>query len=421
MNTKSKKVEIMAPVGDMIALDAALRAGADSVYFGVEGLNMRVGAKNFSLQSMKELCKKCAKQGVRKYLTLNTIYFEADQKEVLKTLKKAKSAGVDAVSAWDFSVLELAKKIGIEVYLSTQASVSNAEAIVSYHKKFGINRFVLARECGIDEIKKIRTKLVKMLGKTEAEQITFEVFAHGAMCVSVSGRCFMSLYQYGKSANRGECLQPCRRSYFIHDGRKDTEGFEMEAQHILSPKDLCTIPFLEKLLDAGVNSLKIEGRNRNGEYVFETVSAYKKLVEFYAQNRKSKTFSADFDAMKKEQYARLENVFHRGYSAGFYMGKPIGDWTSAGNEAKQKKVILGHVTNYFSKIEVAQISIDAESLSQGDEIQIEGDTTGFLRFKAEDVRGFAEGAKSAKRGDVISIKTPSKVRKSDRVYIFKKA
>lgn len=414
MKKTLKKLEIMSPVGDMIVLDAALKAGADAVYFGLEGTNMRAGAKNFTPAQMKILCKKCAKLGVRKYLTLNTIYFESEQKRLLKVLKSAKLAGVDAVIAWDFSVLELAKQVGIEVYLSTQASVSNAEAIIAYHKNYGIKRFVLARECGLDEIKSIRAALVKKLGAKAASEITFEVFAHGAMCVSVSGRCFMSLYQYGKSANRGECIQPCRREYFIHDGREDTEGFAMQKHHIMSPKDLCTLPFLDKLVDAGVNSLKIEGRNRNAEYVYETTSAYKKVLDFYM----SQGGSENFEALKKSECERLEKVFHRGYSGGFYMGKPIGDWSSAGNAARQKKIILGRVANFFPKIKVAQISIDNSVLNEGDEIQIEGDTTGFLRLKAEGLRVERAEVKSAKKGEIVSLIVPQKVRKNDRIYIF---
>ena len=418
MKKTLQKPEIMAPVGDMIVLDAALKAGADAVYFGIEGMNMRAGAKNFTSAQMRQLCKKCAKSGVRKYLTLNTIYYENELPRLKKILAAAKKAGVDAAIVWDLAALELAREVGIEAYLSTQASVANSEAIISYHKKFGVNRFVLAREVGIDQIKKLRTQIVKKLGQKKAKEITFEVFAHGAMCVSVSGRCFMSLYQYGKSANRGECIQPCRREYFIHDGREDTEGFSMEQRHIMSPKDLCTLPFIEKLLDAGVNSLKIEGRNRSADYVFETVSAYRKVVDFYFENKAKKNFKQDFDSLRNSEYDRLGNVFNRGFSSGFYMGKPTGDWTSSGNHAKKRKTILGRVVNYFPKIQVAQISIDNGKISEGDHVQLEGDTTGFLRFEMNAMRLDGKPVAQAKKGDVVSLKLSDKVRKNDRLYIF---
>ena len=413
-----KKPEVMSPVGDMICLDAAIKAGADAVYFGIEGLNMRAGAKNFSIPQMRRLCKKCDSAGVRKYLTLNTIYYQSEVPKLKRAVFAAKKAGVDAVIAWDYSALKFASEAGIEAYLSTQASVSNAESIALYHKNFGIKRFVLARECSVSDIKKICSALVKILGKNAAEEITFEVFAHGAMCVSVSGRCFMSLFQCGKSANRGECLQPCRREYFVSDNRGDNEGFVVGKGYVMSPKDLCVLPFIEKLIEAGVNSLKIEGRNRNADYVFETVGAYRKAVDFYFANRKSPDFGEKFDALKRELQIRLNSVFNRGFSSGFYMGKPIGDWTSSGNHAAKRKTILGHVLNYFSKLGVAKISIDNSSVEEGQEVQAEGDATGFVRFFPQNMLCAGVVVKSAKKGDVISVKVPQKLRKNDRLYIF---
>lgn len=421
MADKLKLPEIMSPAGDFICADAAIKAGADAIYFGVEGLNMRAGAKNFASSELSKLSKMCDKFGVRKYLTLNTIYFENDLKALKAAVKKAKSAGVDAVISWDFAALEYAREVGIEAFLSTQASVANSQSIALWHNKFGINRFVLARECSIDDIANIRKSLKKILGKAESEKITFEVFAHGAMCVSVSGRCFMSLFNCGKSANRGECLQPCRREYFVSDGRPENEGFLVGKGYVMSPKDLCTLPFLEKLLDAGVNSLKIEGRNRNAEYVFETVSAYRKAVDFYAQNRKNANFGEEFSQLKTELVERLSRVFNRGFSSGFYMGKPVGDWTSSGNLATHKKRILGRVMNYYSKLGVAQISVDDSTLNTGCEVQIEGETTGFLRFKVDEIFRAGSPVNSAKKGEVISVKVPSKVRKNDRAYVFVEA
>ncbi|MBO6102098.1 MAG: U32 family peptidase [Opitutales bacterium] len=419
MSRKKRIPEIMSPAGDFICADAAIKAGADAVYFGVEGLNMRAGAKNFSASEMGRLSKLCDKFGVKKYLALNTIYFDGDLPALKRTVRLAKNSGVDAVISWDFAAIDLAREFGMEAFLSTQASAANKRAIALWHKALGVNRFVLARECPISDIAKIRSSLNKILGKSEAKKIQFEVFAHGAMCVSVSGRCFMSLFNCGKSANRGECMQPCRREYFVRDSRGEGEGFLVGKGYVMSPKDLCALPFLEKLLDAGIDSLKIEGRNRNAEYVFETVSASREAVDFYAENRSAKDFKPRFDGLARGLQERVGKVFNRGFSSGFYMGKPVGDWTSSGNFATRKKRILGRVLNYFSKQKVAQISVDDASISAGDEFQIEGSTTGFVRANAGEIFLSGAPAKSAEKGDVISVKVPSKVRKNDRVYVFK--
>ena len=380
---------------------------------------MRAGAKNFTVPQMRALCKKCAAAGVRKYLALNTIYYQGELPKLRRAVFAAKRAGVDAIIAWDFAALRYAKEAGLEAHLSTQASAANAEAIAFYNKCFGARRFVLARECSLADISKIRKSLAKILGAEAAAEISFEVFAHGAMCVSISGRCFMSQFQCGKSANRGECMQPCRREYFISDGREGSEGFAIGKGYVLSPKDLCVLPFLEKLLAAGVDSLKIEGRNRSADYVFETVCAYRKAVDFYFENRKKPNFKREFEGLKSALLQKLKSVFNRGFSSGFYMGQPVGDWTSGGNQAEKKKTILGHVENYFPKISVAQISIDNASLSEGQEVQAEGFATGFARFEAKNILRGGVPVKSAKKGDVISVKVPQKLRKNDRLYVFK--
>lgn len=419
---KNSRVEIMAPAGNFVCLDAAIQAGADAVYFGLQGLNMRAGAENFDLVGMRKLCKICKSCGVRAYLTLNTIYFERDLPALKKALLSAKKVGVDAVIAWDFAAVSIASEISLPVYLSTQASVSNSLSMALYAKNFGIRRFVLARECSISDIPLIRKNLAKYLAKAELEKISFEVFAHGAMCVSVSGRCFMSLFNCQKSANRGECLQPCRREYLISDAREEgfSEGFLVGKGYVMSPKDLCTLPFIEKLLDAKVGSLKIEGRNRNAEYVFETVSAYRKACDFYYQNRKSPTFNEDFARLKDELMPRLKSVFNRGFSSGFYMGKPVGDWTSKGNCAESRKLILGRVKKFYPRIGVAQILVSDNSISEGQELQIEGKTTGFLRLTASGLRTDEGACESVKKGQSFSLKVPKTVRKNDYVYIFKK-
>ncbi len=408
----------MAPAGDFVSLSAAIQAGADAVYFGVKGANMRAGAKNFEISEISKLCKACHEKNIRAYLVLNTIYFDYEAAFLKKILSAAKKAKVDAVIAWDFSVINLANKAGLPVHLSTQASVANAGAILSYYENFNIKRFVLARECTLENFADIKKALQKKLGSAKAREISLEVFAHGAMCVSVSGRCFMSLFSQNKSANRGECTQPCRRSYSIIDDGGLNTSFKLDCQRVLSPKDLCTLPFIDKLIEANVDSLKIEGRGRNAEYVFETVSAYRKAVDFYFENFKKKNFKTDFEKLKSELTLKLENVFNRGFSSGFFMGRPLGDWTSSGNMAKSKKTILGHVTKFYPKLSVAEISLDNAPLKVGEEIQIESDKTGFLRFKVESMQIKGASISSANKKDIVAIKTPDTVRKMDRIFTF---
>ncbi len=414
-----KKAELMAPAGDLVCLSAAIKAGADAVYLGVKGTNMRAGAKNFSLPELRQACKLAKKNGVRVYLTLNTIYYEDELANVEKLILRASKAGVDAFIAWDNGILSILKKHNLEAHLSTQASVSNSEAIVEYRKHFGIDRFVLARECTMEHMKKMQRNLVKKLGKKEAEKINIEIFAHGAMCISISGRCFLSEFSCGKSANRGECLQPCRRQYKIIDTSDNTDiEYEMGTDYILSPKDLCTLPFIEQLLDLKVGSLKIEGRNRNPEFVYNTVKAYRTIMDAYYD----KMPEDEFEALKKSEMEKLHLVFNRGFSEGFFMGRPMKDWhtKSAGNVSPQKKVLLGRIRNFFPKICVAEIVVESGSLKIGDTIQIEGNATGMQTFQVEQMqREFVE-VTSALKGDKVALKCPMRLRKSDRVYIFRK-
>ncbi len=400
----------MSPAGDFINLSAALEAGADAVYFGVKGFNMRAGAKNFEVSDLPKIAKICHSRGVRTYLTLNTIYYQDELKKLDFLLKKAASAKIDAIIAWDFAVLSRAKKFGLNVFLSTQASVSNSDAICEYFEKFSIERFVLARECSLGDIPKLRSSVRRKIGK----DIRIEVFAHGAMCVSQSGRCFMSTFACGKSANRGECLQPCRREYEIRD--VNGNGFVIGNGYVMSPKDLCVVPFIEKLFEAGVDSLKIEGRNRNAEYVATTTRIYKTLRDFYFKNRKKSNFEADFANLKNDSMVELAKVFNRGYSDGFFMGKPIGDWTSKGNEATAKKTIVGHVVRFFPKISVAEISIDVMPISVGEKIQVEGDSTGFAEFIIDSIQAEGKSVSIAEKGMNVGVKTPVKLRKGDRIY-----
>ena len=406
--------ELMAPAGDFTCLDAALKAGADAVYFGVKGANMRAGARNFSLADLKRIRKICSEAGAKAYLALNTIFFDRDMSMLKRIIKCAKNCGIDALIAWDFGAIRLARDMGMEVFLSTQASVANAEAVAEYYEEFGIRRFVLARECSLDGIKKMRASLRKKLGREAASKIRIEVFAHGAMCVSESGRCFMSEFSCGKSANRGACAQPCRREYLISDPSDPRFSYRLGPSYVLSPKDLCTLPFLDKLVSAGVDSLKIEGRSRNAEYVYETVRAYRSALDFIAKNRNLEGY-AEF---QKPLVEPLMDVFNRGFSDGFYHGRPMGDWTSKGVQTRKRKIILGHVLKYYPKAGVAEISIDNSSLKAGDEIQFEGAKTGFLKMNAESFFIDSKPADSAEKGNVITLKTPSPVRKADRLFRF---
>ncbi len=413
----NKIPEIMAPVGDFITLSAALKAGADAVYFGLKGWNMRATAKNFSPAEMSKIVDECSKRGVKAYLALNNIYYEGERKKVREIVRKSFESGVNAVIAWDFSVIAAAKEFSMPVFLSTQASVSNSTSIASYYKHFGITRFVLARECPLSDIPKIRKSLRRELSKGESERIEFEVFAHGAMCVSLSGRCFLSGFSCGESANRGKCRQLCRRQYRISDVHDASLNFTLENHCVMSSKDLCTLPFIEELFGAGVDSLKIEGRNRNALYVESVVSAYKCARDFYFSGRRNKNFKFEFEKLKENLLGKLKTVFNRGFSSGFYMGKTVDDWTSSGNIATEKKVIVGHVLNYFTKSHIAHIIIDDVSLSTGDEIHIEGNRTGFVKLRIDELRGNdGTPVKSVLKGENATFVCSEKLRSMDRIY-----
>lgn len=421
---KFDKPELMAPAGDFSCLDAALAAGADAVYFGLRGMNMRAGARNFELSDLRRISKMCRSAGAKAYLALNSIYFDGESRALAGIVKAAARNSIDAVIAWDLSAVAAARAAGLPVFLSTQASVSNASAAAQYYSAFGVRRFVLARECTLDDIARMRARLAKILGKRAACGIEIEVFAHGAMCVSLSGRCFMSQFQCGKSANRGECAQPCRREYIVRPKPRGGSGVSAADSgelaigqgYVLSPKDLCTLPFLEKLVEAGADSLKIEGRNRNAQYVETVVSAYRRALDFYFERRETPDFERAYAELKGELLERLASVFTRGFSEGFFMGKPVGDWTSAGNEASAKKVIVGRVLNYYPRVRVAEISVDDSPISVGDRIYFEGPSTGYFSCEIGSMRSAIGEVRTARKGDIVGVKVPRRARRSDRVY-----
>ena len=402
-----------------MCLDAALKNGADAVYFGIKGSNMRAGARNFDLSELPAAAQKCREYGAKAYLTLNNIYFDSDFPSLDTNIKAAKDAGIDAVIAWDFAAIERALNSGLEVFLSTQASVANSDSVCAYFKRFGIRRFVLARECSLEAIASIKAEVAEKLGKDNAIEI--EVFAHGAMCVSISGRCFMSEYTSGKSANRGECQQPCRRKYRVSEVKEGGAEFELDGGYVMSPKDLCTLPFIEKVFEAGADSLKIEGRNRNAQYVASTARAYRKARDFWLENRASPDFAERFSRLKSELVADLEKNFNRGFSDGFYMGKPVGDWTSEGNRATVKKLIVGRVRNYLPRIGVAEIIVDDHPVKLGDTLCVEGNSTGYEEFELESAQINGLPVEKIEKGQTAAIKVPSKMRANDRLYLLSNA
>lgn len=398
-------VELLAPAGSFENLTAAIQAGCDSVYFGIRGINMRAGAKaDFTLENMNEVVKQCHKNKVRAYLTLNTIIYENEYDLVRTILDKAQEVGVDAIIAWDLFVLSECKQRGIECHLSTQASVANFEALKSYYHNYGLRRFVLARELDLDQIKTIIDRCTQE-GLEDAE---IECFIHGAMCISVSGRCFMSLAAACKSANRGECIQTCRRSYRVID---DETGNEMVLENgfVMSPKDLCTMPIIERILESGITVLKIEGRARSPEYVKVVVESYRKAINLHDKGELN-------DHIKEELIKRMNRVYNKGFETGFYLGKPLAAWAGVyGSKATTKKVKLGKVTNYYDKIDVAEVMMEESDVSVGDQYYIIGPTTGVIKGKLSNIVLEEKDVSTAQQGDHITFKA-AKCRKGDILY-----
>lgn len=399
-----KKPILLSPVGNYEMLTAAIQGGADAVYLGIRGLNMRENAKNFTIKDLPKITKIAHSKNVKVFLTVNVICFDEEISEIKKILLAAKKANIDAIISWDLGVISLARENGLEIHLSTQSSVSNSLAIKEY-SKLGIKRFVLARECSLEQIKKI-------IKNTNSE---IEVFIHGAMCVALSGRCFLSQFTYGDctSANRGKCIQPCRREYLITDTETGKQ-LEVHNNFILSPKDLCTLPFLENILALDVSALKIEGRGKSPEYVLIVTRAYRQAIDAYY----SKKLTSE---LKEKLMSEIKTVYNREFSSGFYLGKPINEWTKTrGSSATKTKTKIGKITNYFSKIGVAEIKIESGSLKIGDNILVIGPTTGVLEEKITQMEYSKNNStKIAKKGEVVAIKVKEIVRRNDEVYLFK--
>jgi U32 family peptidase len=386
--------ELLAPAGDFSMLSAAVNAGADAVYFGLSDFSMRAAAKNFKISDLKEIAEICKPRKVKRYLTLNTIIYNKELKNIEETIKKVKGK-VDAIICWDLSVVRFCKKYKIPFFISTQASVSNVES-AKFYKSLGAKRIVLARELNLKQIKEI------------SKVIDIECFCHGAMCVAVSGRCFTSQFLFGKSANRGECMHPCRRSYFV----KDEEGNELKIENnqIFSAKDLCTLPFIEDMKKAGIKAFKIEGRNRDARYVDKVVRVYRKALD-------KKLSKKEIEEGLKE----LEKIYNKGFSSGFYLKTPTSDDFSKiqSNASAEKKHFVGKITHYFDKAEVAAIKLVSD-LKIGDEISVIGKTTGIVNSKINSIEIKNKSVEKTGKGQEVGIKLP-KVRKNDDVYIILKS
>ncbi len=401
--TRYAKPILLSPVQDFISLKAAIEAGADAIYFGIKGLNMRAGAKNFELKDLKEITKICHKNKVKAYLALNVIVYDSELMQVDNILKRAKQAKIDAIICWDMAVLKKARQLKLETHLSTQASVSNYES-ARFYSKLGIKQIILARELDIIQIKKIIKKI-----KDNKLKLNIETFIHGAMCVSVSGRCFLSQQLFNKSANRGECLQPCRRKYLIKDPEENHELFLGE-DYVMSPEDLCTIDIIDQLIEARIDCFKIEGRNRSPEYVKVTTECYRYAIDSYLEGKLTKE-------LKQQLKDKLATVYNRGFSTGFYLGKPIDRWSHAyGSKATTKKEYIGYIKNFYNKINVAEIKVESGSLSKGDNLMIQGPTTGVKESILDEMQIERKEATRAKKGDNIGIKLNFKARMNDKVY-----
>lgn len=409
MNTTGKKIEIMAPAGNFECLMAAIQGGANSVYFGVENLNMRShSANNFSSDDLPKIVEICRAHKVRTYLTLNIAIFNEDLEKAYRTLDKAKEAGVTAVIASDMSIILYARSIDFEVHISTQLSISNSEALRFYAQFADV--IVLARELNMLQVKEISDIITRDQIKGPAgELVQIEMFCHGALCMAISGKCYLSLHEYGSSANRGSCFQICRRGYEVTDLETGAQ-LHVDNKYIMSPKDLCTIEFIDKMIAAGVSVLKIEGRARSAEYVKTVTASYRKGVDAVLNG----TFTPEYAAGLKKD---LETVFNRGFWDGYYQGARLGQWSEVyGSKATRQKTYIGKVTNYFSNIGVSEILVEAAPISVGDTLMVIGSTTGVVEFVIPEIRVALKPADTCVQGTYCSIPISDRIRRGDKVY-----
>ena len=409
MNARIEDFEIMAPVGSRESLAAAIQAGADSVYFGVGQLNMRShSANHFTLDDLHDIVAICQEHNMKTYLTVNTIIYDNDLDTMRQIIDAARIAGVSAVIASDVAVMAYCRQVGVEVHLSTQLNISNVEALKFYAQFADVS--VLARELTMPQVKHIHEQIeAQHIVGPNGDPIRIEMFCHGALCMAVSGKCYMSLDAANRSANRGQCVQVCRRSYTVTDNETGHQ-LEIDNKYVMSPKDLKTIRFIDKMMDAGVRVFKIEGRARGPEYVYTVVSCYKEAIRA--------VLDGSFTEERKDAWdERLATVFHRGLWDGYYQGQTMGEWNdSYGSLATERKVLVGKVTKYFSRLGVGEIAVQASTFKQGDKLLITGNTTGAMYLHATEIHGDNGVIPEAPQHTLVSVPVPDKVRPNDKVF-----
>lgn len=409
MDKNINDFEIMAPVGSRESLAAAIHAGANSVYFGIGKLNMRShSANHFTIDDLKEIAETCNAQNIKTYLTVNTVIYGEDITTMHEIIDAAKAANITAVIASDVAVMMYCRQVGVEVHLSTQLNISNIDALKFYAQFADVA--VLARELNMDQVKEIHEQIIKQnICGPKGQPIRIEMFCHGAFCMAISGKCYMSLHDTNRSANRGECVQICRRSYTVTDNETGNQ-LEIDNKYIMSPKDLKTIRFIDRMMDSGVRVFKIEGRARGPEYVHTVVTCYREAIQSVLDG----TFTED----KKDKWdERLSTVFNRGFWDGYYQGQKMGEWTKEyGNKATEKKVLIGKVMKYFSRLGVAEIAVEANTFAKGDKLLITGNTTGAMFLNAEEIRYDLKPVDVAEQGWRVSIPVPDKVRPNDKLF-----
>jgi len=403
------KIELMAPAGSYEALMAGIHAGCDSVYFGVEQFNMRARATmNFTLDDLDKVGSICAENGVRSYLTLNTIVYDHDLSAIKTVLDRAKSAGITAVIASDQAVIAYARGIGLEVHISTQVNITNIET-VKFYALFA-DTVVLSRELSLIQIKKICDQIAKEnICGPSGKLIEVEIFVHGALCMAVSGKCYLSLHTANASANRGACVQNCRRSYTVIDN-EDGHELAIDNEYIMSAQDLCTIDFLDKVIESGVKVMKIEGRGKGADYVKTTVECYREAIDAI--------YDGTYSAEKTDNWMRrLKQVYNRGFWSGYYLGQKLGEWNDApGSKATTRKIYIGKGEHYFDKIQVAEFKLESYDLNVGDKVLITGPTTGAIETTIDELHTHAGAVQSAKKGENCAFKLTTPIRTSDKLY-----
>ena len=405
--------EIMAPVGSRESLAAAIQAGADSIYFGVGQLNMRShSANHFDLDDLHDIVTTCRAHGIKTYLTVNTIIYDEDMDTMHQIIDAAVAAGVTAVIASDVAVMAYCREVGMEVHLSTQLNISNVEALKFYARFADVS--VLARELNMKQVGHIHDEILRQhICGPSGQPIRIEMFCHGALCMAVSGKCYMSLHAANRSANRGQCVQICRRSYTVTDNETGN-AMEIDNKYIMSPKDLKTIRFIDKMMKAGVRVFKIEGRARGPEYVYTVVTCYKEAIKAVLDG----TFTEE---RKNEWDKRLATVFNRGFWDGYYQGQTMGEWNDHyGSLATERKVLVGKVTKYYSRLGVAEVAVQANTFKLGDKLLITGNATGAMYLTADEIRYDLKPVEQAEQGWLVSIPVPGKVRENDKFFKIEK-